>query len=40
MTLKHKIENLETTLTELQGALDQKIEDIARHVFGELREEN
>ena len=37
MELKQKVGSLETTLTELQGALDQKVENIARHVFLELR---
>ena len=40
INLKQKVENLETTLTELQGALEKKMETIARHIFGELRKEN
>ena len=34
-----KIKDLETQLNELQGALEQKVETIARHVFEELRSE-
>jgi len=39
MGLKQKVGNLETILTDLQGALEQKVEQIARHVFTELRGE-
>jgi len=38
--LERRILDLNSTIDDLQHSLEQKIEDIARHVYAELREEN